>query len=250
MRPSSIFLSLQPSPCSALHGASALAPMRTSIFTTIDSTSTQLPAASTSTSITSRRISATVRANNSTNADPAGCSGVMTHRAVTSAYTQAAARRTPTITIGSAGLARRSELLFGTKTKMGTWPNMRSCPLRSIAGKKGGALKVLALLLVLSPPTIGPSFLCWLGEGDVCQPIQRGDSNGSGGLDQTDVMALTIVLSEGFPEPHPCPDTLDVDGDGLIGPTDAVHLVSWLYSSQPHPEPGYVMCHVTPHSHP
>ena len=103
-------------------------------------------------------------------------------------------------------------------------PGARGARLRVSAGGRGRAAFADDL------------YLLALGGADGAAWFERGDVDGSGGLNITDAVAILQFL---FALPAPggfCADAADVDDDGRVAVTDAIRLLQHLYRGGPPPE--------------
>ena len=64
--------------------------------------------------------------------------------------------------------------------------------------------------------------------------FKRGDTDGDGGVDINDPVALLRHLFIGDPPPE-CPDAADTNDNGRLGLTDSVHTLGWLFLGTPPP---------------
>ena len=101
-------------------------------------------------------------------------------------------------------------------------------------------------LAVRITDTTGRALVVDLSGFAVCEnserPFLRGDINGDGRINLTDVVALLRVLNDTDPVPS-CADALDVNDDGSIDAGDRDHLSDFVGGSvsslpDPFPEPG------------
>lgn len=79
--------------------------------------------------------------------------------------------------------------------------------------------------------------------GDV--EILRGDVNGDGSVNVTDVISLSNYLFQGGTAP-PCMDAADVNDDGVVNVSDISYLTMFLYQSGPWPPSAYPTCDEDP----
>lgn len=83
-------------------------------------------------------------------------------------------------------------------------------------------IPVFTLLLML-PPTAGVSA----GEADL-PDLHRGDSNGNGSVDISDALHLLSFLFTGGASP-PCRATADTNSSGILDLSDAVTILTYLF---------------------
>ncbi|HVR74103.1 MAG TPA: hypothetical protein VMT52_07220 [Planctomycetota bacterium] len=76
--------------------------------------------------------------------------------------------------------------------------------------------------------------------------FRRGDVNGDGEVDISDVVYLLGHLFLGFEKP-PCTDAADIDDSGFLGVTDAIFLLTFLFSGGKEvPPPGVLVPGIDP----
>jgi hypothetical protein len=112
--------------------------------------------------------------------------------------------------------------------KFAPWaPPMPPCPAYFYTGIGSNGLFV---------PLDGAPGTIVIGAG--VETFVRGDANGDGAADITDVARLVAWLKGIGPRP-PCYDAADVDDDGLITSADLVYLRRFLYEGMAAPPPPY-----------
>jgi hypothetical protein len=75
----------------------------------------------------------------------------------------------------------------------------------------------------------------------------RGDANGSGAVDVSDVVYLSNYVQNGSPDP-PCLDACDVDDNSAVNQSDVAYLTNYLFSGGPPPQPPFPSCDRDPPS--
>ena len=95
------------------------------------------------------------------------------------------------------------------------------------------------------PPEEVDQLLQWIACGapklPQGAPYLRGDPNDDGNQDISDALAVLFFLFQGTVS-LTCMDAADVDGNGLIQLTDVIHLLRYLFLSDPPPPPPLDAC--------
>jgi len=79
--------------------------------------------------------------------------------------------------------------------------------------------------------TVMQRIMNWFG---ISKSFSRGDTNGDGNINSTDVVYLINYLFVGGPEPQPW-ESGDVNCDGIINSSDIVYLINYLFIGGPAP---------------
>jgi hypothetical protein len=78
--------------------------------------------------------------------------------------------------------------------------------------------------------------------GEVQQRFQRGDADGNGKVNISDVVLIIQIIVGNLQERYNCDDALDANDDGELSIADALPVLSWLFSrGQRLPEP-FLQC--------
>jgi hypothetical protein len=95
------------------------------------------------------------------------------------------------------------------------------------------------------PPEEAQLLLQWIGcgmpQGPPDHAFRRGDANGDGVPDISDVVGILLALFLGGPALD-CPDAADTDASGAVDLTDAVDLLDYLFLEGPPPPPPFSSC--------
>jgi len=89
---------------------------------------------------------------------------------------------------------------------------------------------------------------CATPQGGVGPTFKRGDVDGTGLVELTDVVNLLGFLFQGVPATLSCPDAADADDTGIVELTDAIFELGWMFRGDPAnlPAPGPFACGADP----